>query len=81
MFEKGMTYARRCEAGSVRKPLIIHSMIWATLIVATALVLETAEANRNFTYMLLTVFIPLWFASDRLFRSVLVRHTGRDKDR
>lgn len=53
-----------------RKMRIGNSIIWATLMIASALIFNTidADVSRTYSYLLVVVMIPLWFASDQLMR-------------
>lgn len=56
-----------------RGPLIAHALIWASLIIASSLLFSKSEAPNFYGYLLTGVFVPLWWASDRLLRSALRR--------
>jgi hypothetical protein len=53
-----------------RKMRMANSMIWAVLMIASALVLRNidVDAGKVSAYLLIVVFVPLWFASDQLIR-------------
>ncbi len=59
-----------------RRALIGNSLIWAALMIATALVLTSFDnANEVLRYLLPVIYVPLWFASDQLLRSVIRQST------
>lgn len=53
--------------------IISNAIIWASLIVASALVFNStnADVSKSYSYLLVVVIIPLWFASDQLMRRAL----------
>ncbi len=61
-----------------RRLLIAHGLIWATLMIASALLLKKSTTNEVFTWLLIVVFVPLWLASDRLLRRALRQRPARD---
>ena len=56
-----------------RKYLIAHAILWATMIVAGAVIAKTSGAgtSSNFQWMLLVILIPGWIASERILRKAL----------
>lgn len=63
-----------------RKMRMANSMIWAVLMVASALVFRSidADVDKVFGYLLVLIFIPLWTASDQLMRRALRKNSSRD---
>jgi len=57
---------------------VTNSIIWAALIIASALVLKGANAEAGVSqYLLIVVFIPLWYAADQLLlRAMKQRSEG-----
>ena len=62
---------------SARGPLLANAFLWAALILATALVLARRDGGDSLAFLLITVFVPLWFASDLLLRRTLGLHRRR----
>ncbi|HEV7764714.1 MAG TPA: permease prefix domain 1-containing protein [Thermoanaerobaculia bacterium] len=60
-----------------RAPLIAHSMIWAALLFATTLILNGQGAADAWGWFSIGVFVPLWWVSDQLLRSVLRQRSTR----
>lgn len=49
----------------------VNALIWAALILASAIVLNTADASDAYSFLLIAIFIPLWFASDQVVRRAM----------
>lgn len=60
-----------------RAPLIAHSLIWAALLLATTMVLVGQGASNAWGWFAIGVFVPLWWMSDHLLRSVLRQRSTR----
>jgi hypothetical protein len=60
-----------------RGALLAHAFIWASLIIATSMMLSKTAVRDVYSLLLMVVFIPLWWASDQLLRSVLRRQAAR----
>ncbi len=56
-----------------RRLLLGHAVIWATLMIASSLVLKETGASQASVLLLTVIFIPLWQASDPLLRRALRR--------
>jgi hypothetical protein len=54
-----------------RRLLLAHALVWAALIVASALVFTKTAAREAFGWLLIVVCIPLWLASDQILRRAL----------
>lgn len=54
-----------------RRLLLSHAMIWAALIIASALVLKKSTSTELSAWLLTGMFVPLWLASDRILRAAL----------
>lgn len=55
-----------------------NSMIWAVLMIASALAFRSidADVDKVFGYLLVLIFIPLWAASDQLVRKAARKSEG-----
>lgn len=53
--------------------IIVNAIIWAALMLSTALLFTTVDADlsRTYGYLLTVILVPLWFASDQLVRKAL----------
>jgi hypothetical protein len=51
--------------------LLVHAFLWASLMVATALVLHKASTPAALSFLLVVVLIPLHWASEQLLRRAL----------
>lgn len=60
-----------------RGALLGHAIIWASLILATSMILSKSAVRDVYSLLLMVVFVPLWWASDQLLRSVLRRKAAR----
>jgi hypothetical protein len=60
-----------------RGALLAHALIWASLIIATSMILSKSAVRDVYSLLLMVVFVPLWWASDQLLRSVLRRQAAR----
>jgi hypothetical protein len=60
-----------------RGVLLGHALIWASLILATSLLLSKTAVRDVFSLLLVVVFIPLWWASEQLVRAALRRQGAR----
>jgi hypothetical protein len=60
-----------------RRLLLAHAVIWASLMIASAIVLKKTGASQGFVLLLTTLFIPLWQASDQLLRHALRKRHSR----
>ena len=60
-----------------QKFILANAVIWASLILATALIVTRVDSENAFSYALIVVFIPLWFASDQLVRKALRKGDSR----
>jgi hypothetical protein len=60
-----------------RRALLGHALMWAALIIATSMVLSKTAVRDVYSFLLMAVFIPLWWASEQLLRSVLRRQAAR----
>jgi hypothetical protein len=60
-----------------RGALLAHALIWASLIIATSMILSKTAVRDVYSLLLMVVFVPLWWASDQLLRSVLRRQGAR----
>lgn len=50
----------------------VHAVIWAVLMIATALVLTKADVDKDVSsYLLIVIFIPLWYVADQLLARAL----------
>jgi hypothetical protein len=49
--------------------LLAHALLWATLIIASSVILKKAEAA---AWMSIAILIPLWWASEQLLRRAVV---------
>lgn len=59
--------------GRDRRLMIVHGLIWAVLIIATSLFLsKVPDVSKAVQWLVLTTFIPLWWASERILRRALV---------
>jgi len=56
-----------------RRFLTTHALLWAALMIASALMLAVTPARDIYGLLLTVVFLPLWWASDQLLRKAL-RH-------
>lgn len=56
---------------SDRGLLVAHAVVWATVVIASALVLKRTTSPEISAWLLIGVFIPLWLASDRILRAAL----------
>jgi hypothetical protein len=59
-----------------RRILVAHGLIWATLMIATSLILVTTDAAKSSLVLLIVMYTPLWQASDLLLRRALRRREG-----
>ncbi len=59
-----------------RSLLLSHAIIWASLMLGTALVMSKRDDPDTFTLLLILVMLPLWGASDQILRRAL-RSQGR----
>jgi len=52
---------------------IANAIIWAALMLATALIFTTAGADAadSYGYLLTVIMIPLWIASDQVIRRAM----------
>lgn len=50
---------------------IAHAIIWAAVMIATAIVLAKSDARESSTYLLIVVLIPAWYMSDLLLSRFL----------
>jgi hypothetical protein len=54
-----------------RRLLLAHAVLWATLMIASSLVLKKTGASQASGLLLTVILIPLWQASDQLLRRAL----------
>jgi hypothetical protein len=54
-----------------RRLLLGHGVVWAALIIVSAIVLKQSGASEVFGWLLIVVFVPLWLASDQLMQRAL----------
>ena len=54
-----------------RRLLLVHALIWASLMIAASLILKKAGASQVSSLLLVVIFIPLWQVSDQLLRRAL----------
>lgn len=59
------------EDRALRQGRIANAILWAALIVATALVLSNSAVGDSAAFLLTVVCVPLWFASDLLLTRFL----------
>jgi len=59
-----------CSGGERRWLLLAHAVLWATLTIAAALV-SKATAPTAFQWLLTTVLLPGWLASEQILRRAL----------
>jgi hypothetical protein len=62
---------------ALRRGRLAHSILWAALILATALLFARSDDRDGFTTLLLLVLVPIWFAADRLVLRLLGAPAGR----
>jgi hypothetical protein len=60
-----------------RRLLLAHALIWATLMIASSLVLKKTGASEASVLLLTVIFIPLWQVSDQLLRRALRKRPAR----
>jgi hypothetical protein len=51
-----------------KKAVVANALIWAALMLASALVLSGSTEDNTANFLLITVFIPLWWASDLMVK-------------
>ena len=56
---------------SGRGLLLGHAVVWATVMIASSLVLKKTTSPEISAWLLIGVFIPLWMASDLILRAAL----------
>jgi hypothetical protein len=56
-----------------RRLLLAHALVWAAVMIASALVLKKTAAPETFGWLLIGVFFPLWWASDQILRRAVRR--------
>jgi hypothetical protein len=56
-----------------RRLLLAHAVIWAALMIAVAIVIKRSSMRTEYDWLLTTIFIPLWLASDQILQRAL-RH-------
>lgn len=49
----------------------MHAVLWAAVLLATAMIMAGSTAADTFSYLMIVVLIPSWFASDQLLRRAL----------
>lgn len=73
--------AAKLDGAGVRREhrgvLLGHALIWASLILATSLLLSKTAVRDVFSLLLVVVFVPLWWASEQLLRTALRRQGTR----
>lgn len=65
---------RSCERESTRKGrhiILMHSLLWAAVMLSSALIMAGSASDERFGYLLIVVLIPSWFASDQLLRRAI----------
>jgi hypothetical protein len=60
-----------------RRFLLGHSVIWAVLMITSALLLKKSAEPEMGAWMLIVIFIPLWLASDQILRAALRQKLSR----
>lgn len=51
-----------------KKAVVANALIWAALMLSSALVLRGSTEDGAANYLLITVFVPLWWASDLMVK-------------
>jgi hypothetical protein len=59
----------RGTTGAQRRLLMVHGALWAAMLIVAALVLPKGPGRETFGWLVIVLFIPMWFASERLLRS------------
>jgi hypothetical protein len=54
-------------------PLLAHALLWAGVVVATALLSPRSEGTKPIEFLILGILVPCWLASEQILRSVLRR--------
>jgi hypothetical protein len=54
-----------------RRLLLAHAVVWAALMIASALVLKTTTTPESFVWLLTLVFLPLSWASEQILRRAI----------
>lgn len=71
-------FDRSASSPEHRRLLLAHALVWATLMIASALVLTKTAAPDVSGWLLTVIFIPLWWASDQLLRLALRQRPASD---
>lgn len=66
-------FDRRGSAGGRRGPLLAHSLLWAALLIATAMFLPKGTQRTESGMFLILVLVPTWWASEQILRRALRR--------
>ena len=71
-------YDRMESSGGHRGLLIAHSMLWASVMLATSLMMSRAAASGTLGLLLIVVLVPSWWGSELILRRAL-RHKPKRK--
>ena len=58
-------------SGGQRGLLIAHGVLWASLILATSILVSKTSARATFGSWLILIYIPLWMGSEQILRRAL----------
>ncbi len=67
--------AERSLSSEQRRLLYIHAWVWAAVMIATSVILKKTAGDTS-AWFSGTILIPLWLASDQIFRRALRRHVA-----
>ena len=73
-------YDRLDSSGGHRGVLIAHSMLWASVMLGTSLVMSKTAASGTLGSLLIVVLIPSWWGSELILRRALRRKTKRNQE-
>lgn len=66
-------YERRYSKGMRNDLLIAHAVVWASLILATSLMLSKSTVPDTISFLITLVFVPMWLASEQILRHAMRR--------
>ena len=73
LLAKVCAYERRGSKGVRSDLLISHAVVWASLMIATSLLLSKSTMPDTPSIMIIIVFVPLWMASEQILRLAMRR--------